>query len=107
MKENRFNNLSLHAIGWAIFVSWDILSRGSQSGVFTNIWDYAGHYLLNIFLFYFNAHVVLPGTLTGNRKSYFLLICLLLFEISFYVAAKYALLCIYSALNIPTIPIFT
>ncbi|WP_183572352.1 sensor histidine kinase [Mucilaginibacter sp. X5P1] len=91
MKTLKLENLKLHVIFWAIFIVYELAVSFSFGGKFTTFPDYAGHYLLNIGLFYFNAHVVFPTAINRKRKSYFILTLLIIAELVLYMLLKFLL----------------
>jgi two-component system, LytTR family, sensor kinase len=95
MKTLKLENLKLHVIIWALFILYELsvsLSFGARLSSFP---DYAGHYLLNIGLFYVNAHIVLPNVVNYNKKPYLTFLTLplsILAELGAYMLLKFLLL---------------
>ena len=100
MKTLKLENLKLHFIFWAVFIIYELSVSFSFGGKFSSFPDYAGHYLINISLFYFNAHVVFPTAVAENRRSYFLLAILILAELAVYIFLKFLLLNFLPVLNV-------
>jgi two-component system LytT family sensor kinase len=92
MKTLKFENLKLHVIFWTIFIAYEVAVIFTFGGKFSSVPDYAGHYLLNIALFYFNAHIVLPNAINYNKKSYFLLPLSIIAELVIYLFLKILLI---------------
>jgi two-component system, LytTR family, sensor kinase len=88
MKTLKFENLKIHIVFWTIYISYELAVIYSLGGKFSNFPDYAGHYLLNIATFYFNAHVVLPNAVSENKKSYITIPSAILAEIILYLLLK-------------------
>jgi two-component system LytT family sensor kinase len=85
----KFSTVHLHVMCWALFILYEIFVAYSFSGKFASPFDYAGHYILNICLFYWNTYFTLQVSLNGKRKSYSLLILLLLLEFLAYMLLKH------------------
>jgi len=96
MKTLKFENLKLHVIFWSVFISYEFAVLYSIGGKFSNFPDYAGHYILNIGTFYFNAHIVLPNTVSNNKKSYFIIPLAIIAELILYLVLKLLLYQFYS-----------
>ncbi|MCZ4243925.1 sensor histidine kinase [Pedobacter punctiformis] len=78
-----------HFIGWAFFITYEVLIIGLFSGHFGTLSSYIIHYILNIWLFYFNAHIVLINSLKNRKQAIWRIPILFLFQTAIY------LLCIY------------
>ncbi len=100
MKTLKFDNLKLHLLVWAIFISYEVLVVYSISGKRAGFWDYALHYLLNIFIFYFNSHIVLPNAVGKDKNAYVRLPIMVLCELLIYLMFRYLLVDFYHLLNI-------
>jgi len=87
----KFEKLKLHVIVWTVFITYEIWIIFMYGAVFTNIYDYGGHYLLNVSLFYFNAHIVLPNAIKFNKRSYLKLFIFIILELALYLSLKYLL----------------
>lgn len=96
----KFDNLKLHVLVWVIFISYEVLVVYSISGQGANFWDYALHYLLNIFIFYFNSHIVLPNAVGNDKNSYVRLPLMIVGELLIYLLFRYLLVDLYQFLNI-------
>ncbi len=95
MKTLKLENLKLHAFVWTIFFVYELTFSLALGQKFSNVPDYAGHYSLNIALFYFNAHFLLPNTVIYGKKrylSYLLVPVAMLAEIAIYIGLKFLLL---------------
>jgi two-component system, LytTR family, sensor kinase len=101
MKTLKFENLKLHIIFWSVFISYEFAVLYSFGGKFSNFPDYAGHYLLNIGIFYFNAHILLPNVVSNYKKSYFTIPLAIIVELIIYLLLKLLLYKFYSYFGIP------
>lgn len=80
-----------HGLAWAIFIAYEvsiIFFTSTLQRVYW--WEYLGFYLLNILLFYVNAHVVFPYCF-AKRGSPWLLLLLLPLELGLYIILQYGL----------------
>jgi len=100
MKTLRFENLRLHIIIWSIYIFYEVVLVYTLSGKLANFYDYAIHYVLNILLFYFTAHILLPNAISYTRKSYVLAPLMILGELSIYILARYLIIILYHHLHI-------
>jgi len=100
LKTLKVENLKLHIIFWGIFIIYELSVSYSFGGQFSSIADYAAHYLLNIGIFYFNAHIVLPSAIRYNKKSYVVLFLLIIAELALYLGLKFLLLNFLFAVNV-------
>jgi two-component system, LytTR family, sensor kinase len=100
MKTLKFESLKIHIIVWAIFIGYEVLVVYTLTNKSENFYDYTGHYILNICLFYLNAHVVLP-TVMSNKKPYFLVAVTFIAELVVYIILRYLILDLYAVLTIP------
>ncbi|CAN5115611.1 hypothetical protein BH09BAC6_BH09BAC6_07660 [soil metagenome] len=100
MKTLKPEKLKLHFIFWAVFIIYELSVSFSFGGKFSSFADYAGHYLINISLFYFNAHIVFPNAISYNKKSYFILAISILAELAIYIVLKFLLLNFLPLLNV-------
>jgi two-component system LytT family sensor kinase len=100
MKTLKFENLKLHLIFWIVFIVYDLAVFFSFGGKFSSFQDYAGHYLLNIGIFYFNAHIVLPNAINYNRKSYFVVPVLIIAELAIYIFLKFLMINLFIKLDV-------
>ena len=79
-----------HFAGWAVFIAYEITFVKFTGGLSAPLQDYACYYLLNILLFYFNAHILLPYAVKATR-SYLLVPALMVLEMAVYLILKYGL----------------
>jgi two-component system LytT family sensor kinase len=107
MKTLKFENLKVHLIVWSIYICYEVLVVFTIAGKLANFPDFAGHYLLNIAIFYLNAHILLPNAINYNKKSYIRLVAMLLCEVIVYIFFRYLLLNFYSYFNIQISEPFT
>lgn len=75
----------IHFIAWSFFVFYEILLSGILRGYFASTGNYFIFYFLNISLFYFHAHVVLPTANKNQKHKVWLLPVLILLEVAIYV----------------------
>ena len=75
----------VHFLVWLIFILYESVISGLVSGVFGKFSNYAIHYSINVFLFYINAHLVLPVALKKKEQIFFRLPLLLILLIIGYV----------------------
>ncbi|TKC56165.1 hypothetical protein FBD94_23215 [Pedobacter hiemivivus] len=75
----------IHFVAWSLFIFYEVVVTGILRGYFATFSNYAVFYILNICLFYFHAHVVMPATKTESSKTSWLLPVLVLIEIVIYV----------------------
>jgi len=74
----------LHLIGWAVFITLEIGLIGLSMGFFGKTLNYALHYILNIILFYSNAHLVLRKSFS-KPKPWLRIILLMMVQIGLYI----------------------
>lgn len=96
----------LHLIGWAIFITLEVGLIGLSMGFFGKALNYALHYILNIILFYTNAHFVLKKSFT-KPKPWTRVIILMIIQIGLYIFFRsylnYVLEGTHKGFSIPTI----
>lgn len=80
-----------HMIAWLIFVSYEIAFLYFTVGVKATFNHFLIYYLLNIGLFYFNAHVILNFGFSKTRRPYLISACLMILELSGYLTIKFGL----------------
>ncbi|MNK05934.1 Sensor histidine kinase YehU [compost metagenome] len=79
------NNNRIHFIAWSLFIFYEVVVTGILRGYFATFSNYAVFYILNICLFYFHAHVVMPSAKNETSKAIWLLPVLIFIEIVVYV----------------------
>ena len=80
-----------HGLAWAVFIAYEvsiIFFTATPQRVYW--WEYLGFYLLNILLFYANAHLVLSYSF-HHRKIPWLLLLLLPLVLGLYILLQYGL----------------
>jgi len=77
----------LHILGWTIFIALEIGLIGLSVGYFGKPLNYALHYLLNILLFYSNAHFVLKKSFSG-RNPWITVTVLMFAQICVYILLR-------------------
>ncbi|MCX2584341.1 sensor histidine kinase [Pedobacter sp. MR22-3] len=97
----------IHLIGWSVFIFLEITLIGLAAGAFGKPLNYLLHYILNIILFYSNAHLVLKISFRTKQHAISRLIILMVLQIGCYILFR-ALLNYYlsdttKSFNFPTI----
>ncbi|WP_344848376.1 histidine kinase [Pedobacter jeongneungensis] len=97
----------IHLIGWSLFIFFEITLIGLAAGAFGKPINYLLHYILNIGLFYSNAHLVLKISFRTKKHAISRLIILMGLQIAGYILLR-ALLNYYlsdttKSFNFPTI----
>ena len=92
----------LHIILWAIFIVYEVAVAYTLGGRLSSFVDYAGHYVLNISLFYFNALIVFNKYLSRKNRSFFVLFVLVVLEMAIYTVIKYFLYQLFVATKVYT-----
>jgi two-component system LytT family sensor kinase len=100
MKIFKPDNFRFHIIFWIVFIAYEIIAVFTFSGRVSTFADYAGHYALNISLFYFNAHVAFNYAINEKRRSYLLLGIVILAEFVVYLLLKFILHYFFDIFNI-------
>ncbi|WP_276499382.1 sensor histidine kinase [Pontibacter litorisediminis] len=86
-----YRRVGRHGLAWAAFIAYEIsVISFTSTPQRVYWWEYAGFYLLNILLFYVNAHVVLPSAFE-HRRAPWLLLLLLPLLLLLYIALQYGL----------------
>jgi two-component system LytT family sensor kinase len=98
MKILPFENLKLHVIVWSLYIVYDRLYLFVNAGTAGNIPSDIAIYTVNIALFYFNGHVVLPNVTTKGRINY------LKFILMVYILCKLIVVFIFHVLHLQLIP---
>lgn len=84
-----------HCVTWLVFIAYEVSFVLILNPSKTPWWQYTGNYALNIFLFYFNAHIVFYYAYRSN-KTIVLLLFLLPFELVLHIIVKYWLELLYN-----------
>lgn len=77
-----------HFLGWLIYISYELSLIEVTVGLSKSAFNYAVFYVLNIFLFYFNAHVILDFAFFRTTRPYLIAAGLMLLEIVVYLYVK-------------------
>jgi two-component system LytT family sensor kinase len=77
-----------HGFVWLLFISYEMSLIQITVGLKGSLLHYALFYLLNIFLFYFNAHVILDFAFFKSSRPWLISISLILLEIIVYLYIK-------------------
>lgn len=104
MSTIKFGRPWLHVIAWSIFIVYDRLFVYLFNPKLANLWTYVAVYAVNISLFYFNSHYVLPRATKGRRINYGKLIIGLVLELTVYVLLKYLSAIFFAWIKIPPFP---
>jgi two-component system LytT family sensor kinase len=86
----RWSLLLQHLFGWSIFITYEVSFVRFSGGASSPLRNYIAYYGLNILLFYFNAHVILPFAVKSSR-SIFLMPVLMFGALGLYLGLKYGL----------------
>jgi two-component system LytT family sensor kinase len=90
-----------HILVWSIFISYELTFTHFTVGVLGKVTYYAIFYILNIGLFYFNAHVVLDYAFFKSTKPYLISIISIFLELPAYIIGKVLIDSILSSPNHP------
>lgn len=74
-------------IAWSIFIAYEVLFTFFIAGKFQPFYEYLVAYLINISLFYVNAHFVLPRF---HKKAWYIIIAMIVLEFIAYTLVKLA-----------------
>src|SRR5690606_17731124 len=85
-----FRTILTHAITWTAFIIYEVSMALVLNPARALWWEHVCYYLVNISLFYVNAHVMLAYAL-GTRKSPLLLLLLIPLELAMYTLVEYGL----------------
>lgn len=77
-----------HVFIWTIYISYELSLIQLTVGLNASIFHYAFFYVLNIVLFYFNAHVILDYAFFKSSRPYLISISLISLEIIAYLLIK-------------------
>jgi len=80
-----------HCLVWLIFISYEMTYIKIMVGIHASVFHFIVFYLLNVSLFYFNAHVLLDFAFFKTQKPYPIAIFLIVIEIAVYLGIKYSL----------------
>jgi len=81
----------IHAIIWLAFIGYELGFVVITGNIPVTLAPLLIYYLLNISLFYFNAHILLSFTFLRTKRRYFNSACLIILELAAYLALKYLL----------------
>lgn len=82
-------NILRHSAFWLLFICYETTFLRFTAGYYAPLLNAFIFYLLNILLFYFNAHIVLDFAFFKTRMSYAIAFVLIIVEIVTYLAIKY------------------
>jgi two-component system LytT family sensor kinase len=77
-----------HVLAWLIYIGYEMSLIQITVGLSTSAFHYIVFYLLNIGLFYFNAHVILDFAFFKTRRPYLVSCALIVVEIVGYLFIK-------------------
>ncbi|MDF2432519.1 MAG: hypothetical protein JWP44_2150 [Mucilaginibacter sp.] len=86
--KKRIKTFEVHLLCWLIFFFYEVLVNYTLTGRLSNVFDYVGHYVLNVGLFYFNAYIAFEKSLNRKTKAAYFLILFIVLEIIGYTALK-------------------
>jgi two-component system LytT family sensor kinase len=84
-----FKKYKIHVLIWALFIADEMIAVYMTTNRLGHFSNYLVHYSLNIFLFYFNANIVLPNALRSKSTVYWLTPVLVASEIMAYLMLGY------------------
>jgi len=99
MKSNNISNThaiawiktnKYHFLAWMIFIVYESSAVFIATGISGHILSYLLHYALNIGLFYFHAHWILPTAFKKKVHQIWLVPLMIAFEISLYLIVSYS-----------------
>jgi len=93
-----------HVIAWVIFVFYEVSIVLVLNPKGTLWWEYTGYYLLNILLFYLNAHVLFSYVFRKSRPTHLLLLLIPL-ELAFYTMAELGMESFFNVFRTSPVPI--
>lgn len=79
----------VHVIAWTFFITYDLVFATLMSGLLPSPIIDPLHFAINIFFFYFNAHVTLPWALKSRFRAFYLLVPLLALQMTLYVLVHF------------------
>lgn len=85
-----FRKILVHALAWAAFIFYEVSIVLVLNPTGTLWWEYIGYYLLNILLFYLNAHVLFFYAFKARKPIYLLLLFVPL-ELALYILVEFGL----------------
>lgn len=78
-------SLKIHVICWTTYITYEILVSEMMNGGVHHPYAYILFYLLNIFLFYCHAFLVMPFTIIGSPTGFWKTIPLVVLELAVYI----------------------
>jgi len=88
-QNKRVSKLKTHVIVWASFIAYEILIVKSITDEFPSLMDSFVHYFINICLFYFHAHVLLPYLFRNKKIGFWFLPIGVLIEVVLYIGVVF------------------
>lgn len=89
-----------HLLFWSVFIIYELCVSYNVAGKFGHPVEYILPYVVNIGFFYIHTYLVLDLSFNNSRKSFLLLICLIIAEITAFLAIKYEVKMIFVAMGI-------
>ncbi|WP_158557181.1 sensor histidine kinase [Mucilaginibacter conchicola] len=80
-----------HVVFWALYITYELAFYHINSGTRAPVIHFVVFYLLNIGLFYFNAHVILDFAFFRTRLRFMNSAALIILELTIYLFVKYVL----------------
>ncbi len=107
MKTLPVTKIRRHVSIWLAFIAYEQLSvLPRDNWRFGSLWDEVTHYILYIALFYFNAHLVLPGTINQSKKSYSIYFLLVIAQAFTCLVINYIIMYGFTYFHIALVPPF-
>jgi len=78
-----------HVLVWILFVTYEVAYVKFTVGINASVYHFFIFYILNIGLFYFNAHVILDYAFFNTTRPYLISIALIIIEIIGYLLLKF------------------
>ncbi|MDB5006894.1 MAG: yehU 6 [Mucilaginibacter sp.] len=100
IRKLKIRTVETHILCWLMFFLYEVLVNYTFAGKFSNVFDYIGHYILNIGLFYLNAYITFEKGLNRKSKAIYFLVLFIVLEIVAYIVLKILLYKIFLYFNI-------
>jgi sensor histidine kinase YesM len=107
MKILKFENPQLHVKAWLCFILYERFFVFYYQGTTGTLINGIAVYAINITIFYFNAHIVLPNSVKGSRVNYGKLIVLMAAEVIAYLVIKLLIVFVFKKFHWALMPHYT
>lgn len=94
--DTRLRRIFFHLLAWTTFITYEVAMILIISPTRTIGWEHTGYYGINIFLFYFHAHVILTYAFIRQNRP-ILLLALIPLELVVYIGLE---VCLETVLNL-------